>query len=390
MVASFRNLPGESGVKSYGGWPMHLAIQIGAIVTMLTSAAVAEMPRIVISPDGRGFLEAGTGKSFRPWGFNYDHDAAGRLLEDYWDNEWSTVVEDLAEMQKLGANVARIHLQFGKFMDSATQARPAALQKLTDLLAEAEKLGLYVDLTGLGCYHKADVPAWYDKLDEAGRWEAQVEFWKAVAATCAKSPAIFCYDLMNEPVVAAGDGGGDWLGPAFGGKHFVQYITLTQRGRPRYEIAQAWIAKLVDAIRQHDKQALIAVGLVPWSLDRPGITSGFVPEKIVSKLDFVAVHLYPQTGKTEQDMDTLRGFAVGKPVIIEETFPLGCKLEELEQFMLDARPTAAGWIGFYWGKTPQQYQPDKSLADAVTQAWLQLFERLTPKMRDAEAIKSSN
>ena len=28
--------------------------------------------------------------------------------------------------------------------------------------------GLYLDLTGLGCYHKKDVPAWYDKLAETG------------------------------------------------------------------------------------------------------------------------------------------------------------------------------------------------------------------------------
>jgi len=34
------------------------------------------------------------------------------------------------------------------------------------------------------------------------------------------------------------------------------------------------------------------VGLVDWSLDRPGLTSGFVPEKIAADLDFLCVHLY--------------------------------------------------------------------------------------------------
>jgi len=24
------------------------------------------------------------------WGFNYDRDDAGRLLEDYWEKEWDT------------------------------------------------------------------------------------------------------------------------------------------------------------------------------------------------------------------------------------------------------------------------------------------------------------
>jgi hypothetical protein len=50
----------------------------------------------------------------------------------------------------------------------------------------------------------------------------QARFWQAVAGRCAESPAVFCYDLMNEPVVPGGQRtGGDWLGPAFGDKHFV-------------------------------------------------------------------------------------------------------------------------------------------------------------------------
>ena len=36
---------------------------------------------------------------------------------------------------------------------------------------------------------------------------------------------------MNEPVVPGGKRkAGDWLGPGFGGKHFVQFITLDQAG----------------------------------------------------------------------------------------------------------------------------------------------------------------
>ena len=31
----------------------------------------------------------------------------------------------------------------------------------------------------------------------AGRWRAQASFWETIAKTCAKSPAVFCYDLMK-------------------------------------------------------------------------------------------------------------------------------------------------------------------------------------------------
>ena len=44
-----------------------------------------------------------------------------------------------------------------------------------------------------------------------------------------------------------------------------------------------------------------------WSLDRPGLTSGFVPEKVADDLDFVSVHLYPEKGKVDEALKTLAG-----------------------------------------------------------------------------------
>ena len=80
----------------------------------------AELPAIQVSTDGTHFVSGDSGTPFRPMGFNYDHDADGRLLEDYWHSEWDRVENDFRDMQSLGANVVRIHLQFGKFMKSAT------------------------------------------------------------------------------------------------------------------------------------------------------------------------------------------------------------------------------------------------------------------------------
>ena len=53
-------------------------------------------------------------------------------------------------------------------------------------------------------------------------------------------------------------------------------------------------------------------GLVPWSLDRPGLTSGFVPKEIAPELDFIAVHLYPEKGKVKEAMETLSGLRRGE------------------------------------------------------------------------------
>lgn len=333
-----------------------------------------EMPWIVVAKDKKSFVA--DGKPFTPWGFNYDHDTEGRLIEDYWDAEWNKVEAHFAQMGRLGANVVRIHLQLGKFMDAADKPNQKSLDRLAKLVALAEKERIYLDLTGLGCYHKADVPAWYDKLSEKDRWDAQARFWEAIAGRCAKSPAIFCYDLMNEPVVPGGKRkDGDWLGPAFGGKHFVQVITLDQADRPRPDIARQWVKQLVAAIRKHDKRHLITVGLVDWSLDRPGLTSGFVPDKIADDLDFISVHLYPERGKVDDALKTLAGFAVGKPIVIEETFPLKCSMEEFGVFIDKSKKYASGWIGFYWGKPPEELRKSGTIPDAMMLGWLEYFQK---------------
>lgn len=342
-------------------------------------ASGGESHPIRVAGNVGGFVLAESEKPFVPWGVNYDHDEGGRLIEDYWADEWAKVEADFGEIRDLGANVVRVHLQFGKFMDAADKPNAAALERLGKLVALAERLGLYLDITGLGCYHKADVPAWYDALEEAPRWKAQAAFWQAVAKTCKDSPAIFCYDLMNEPVVAAGKAQEHWLGPAFGDKHFVQYVTRDRAGRDRADIAAAWTRTLVAAIRQHDRDRLVTVGLVPWSLDRPGLSSGFVPEKIAPHVDFIAVHIYPESGKLAESLDLLKGFAVGKPVVVEETFALKCSPQEWREFVAASRGTSAGWIGFYWGQTRDEARRAGTIPAAMMAAWLDEFVKGPPK-----------
>ncbi|HKB37367.1 MAG TPA: cellulase family glycosylhydrolase, partial [Gemmataceae bacterium] len=270
-----------------------LCLALLTILASLNTARADGMERVVVARDRKSFALESSGRRFVPWGFNYDHDEKGRLIEDYWASEWSKIERDFRSMKQLGANVVRVHLQLGKFMDSPRKPNERSLERLAELVKLAEQTGLYLDLTGLGCYHRKDVPEWYDKLAEKDRWDVQARFWAAVAGRCADSPAIFCYDLMNEPVVPGGRRkDGDWLGPPFGDKHFVQVITLDQQNRPRPDIARAWIRHLVAAIRKVDQRHLVTVGLVHWSLDRKGLTSGFVPEKIVADLDFLCVHLY--------------------------------------------------------------------------------------------------
>jgi len=345
-------------------------------------ATAAEMKAVRVSDDGSRFVLEGTDDKFTPWGFNYDHDENGRLLEDYWDAEWPKVEEDFREMKEFGANVVRIHLQTGKFMPQPDKVGQSNLGQLARLVKLAEQTGLYLDITGLGCYHKRDVPEWYDALQEAERWDVQARFWEAIAETCAESPAIFCYDLMNEPILAGGKKKEtDWLAGEFAGKHFVQRITLDLGGRTREQVAKAWVDKLVAAIRKHDKRNMITVGVIPWAHTWPNARPLFYSKQVSENLDFASVHFYPEKGEVEKALTALAVYDIGKPLIIEEMFPLKCSLEELGAFIDSSRANADGWIGFYWGKTPEECRRSGTLGDAVTAAWLEFFKNKADEIK---------
>lgn len=331
------------------------------------------MEPLSLSMDGRGFVTARSGQPFIPWGFNYDRDYKSRLLEDYWNAEWETVATDFREMKSLGANVVRIHLQLARFMDGPDQPNESSLRQLDRLVLLAETNGLYLDLTGLACYRKTDVPAWYSSLGEKQRWAVQAGFWSAIARHCAHSPAILCYDLMNEPVVPTGKRDpGSWLAGELGGFNYVQYITLDQAGRPQDKIARDWISTLSRAIRKQDPSHFITIGLLPFA------EGPFAPGKLASQLDYISVHLYPSSGKLAEDLATLKRFQVGKPVVIEELFPLNCSSGELREFISRSRQSATGWISFYWGQSPEQLRGSTNQADILTRDWLQVFQNSKP------------
>jgi Cellulase (glycosyl hydrolase family 5) len=351
-------------------------------LAMATSEAGA-LERVRVGDDGKGFVLAGSGKAFTPWGLNYGN--GGRLIEDFWETEWATVAKDFQDMKGIGANVVRVHLQFGKFMDGPDLPNPKALDQLGKLLTLAEETGIYLDLTGLGCYRKADVPGWYDGLSEEARWSSQARFWGAIAGRCVKSPAVFCYDLMNEPFAGGGDKKpGDWYsGKPFGGYDFLQWIALDLKGRPREEIARSWIKRLSAAIREQDKSHMITVGLLPW-VPKWGFLSGFIPEKVAPEMDFVCVHVYPEKGKVDEALAGLKRFAVGKPLVVEETFPLTCGTPELEDFIKRSKGIAVGWMEHYDGMTPERLEGlknDKSItiSQAIYLDALQLFRKLKPE-----------
>ncbi len=348
------------------------------------SASEPELEWIRPDKDGNRFVRHESGDEFVVWGVNYDHDRSGRLIEDYWNEEWATVVEDFKEIKALGANVVRVHLQTAKFIKAPNEPNGSTLRQLARLVRLAEQTGLYLDITGLGCYHKQDVPDWYDSMDEIDRWDVQALFWRSVAETCAQSPAVFCYDLMNEPILpGAKKKETDWLAGDFAGSHFVQRITLDLAGRSRKQVAKAWVDKLVSAIKGQDDRHMITVGVIPWAHHFfPNANQPiFYSKETGGNLDFTSVHFYPEKGEVSKALAALAVYDVGKPLVIEETFPLKCSVQELGAFIDGSRKIADGWISFYWGKTIEEFAAeDLNLPGALTKNWLEYFRVKAPEI----------
>jgi hypothetical protein len=339
---------------------------------------------VAVNEAGDGFVLSSQRAMFIPWGFNYSRDDRFRLLEDYWTADapdgWPKVERDFREMKRLGANVVRINLQFARFIDAPgapNQANLARLEKLIDL---ADDVGVYLLVTGLGTFREADVPSWYRNLAEKERWAAQAAFWEAVAKVCANRPRLFAYNLMNEPLVStARRSPGEWTHPAeMEGLRYLEYINLEPDGRRAPDIARAWLRQMTQAIRRHDQRHLVTVGLIWIDNAKPEELAGFPPADIASEVDFLAVHVYPAADGVDVALNSLARYRKGKPVVVEETFPLNCTPDEYADFLRRSRGIAGGWLAHFWSLTPTDLKDRTDAASVLMLDSLNVFQTLNP------------
>jgi hypothetical protein len=80
----------------------------------------------------------------------------------------------------------------------------------------------------------------------------------------------------------------------------------------------------------------------------------------------------------EGALAALAVYAVGKPLVVEEIFPLSCSVEEAAAFIEGSRKHAAGWISFYWGKTIEENERAGGMKGALTAKWLRYFRDASP------------
>ena len=350
-------------------WIGSLGLCILALITQ--GAGAAEMETVKISPDKKGFVLSPSGNRYVPWGHNY---ASVDILQRLAD-EPERVEREFAEMKAAGTTVARIHPELPRILVGPEKADPQAIEQLKKLLQIAENNGVHLKITGLACYKIKDRAAWYDSLDEEKRWQEQAFFWETIAQTCAQSPAVFAYDLVNEPA-AAGKLADGWYTGRMGDVEFCQRLSLAPGERNGDDIFREWTKRMVAAIRKHDQTHLVTMGMLPF----PGAYKA-----AAEQLDFVSPHLYPKSDKVAEEIELLKKFDWGKPIVIGETFPLSCGADDERDFLLKSREFAHGWIGHWPDESPAELAELKktgkaTIHNAIWLSWVELFKDVGPQM----------
>jgi len=342
-----------------------------ALMFLSRGVSAADMETVKIAPDKKGFVLSPSGARYVPWGHNYASvDILQRLAK-----EPERVEREFAEMKGAGTTVARIHPELPRILLAPGKVNPEELTQLKKLLKIAERAGIHLKITGLASYKIKDRAAWYDSLAEQDRWKTQAFFWETIAKTCAESKAVFAYDLVNEPV-ASGKRDEGWYFGRMGDVEFCQRLSLEPGKRNGDEIFREWTKLMVSAIRKHDPTHLITMGMLPF----PGAY-----KEAAEQLDFVSPHLYPKKGKVDEEIELLKKFDWGKPIVIGETFPLSCGPDDERDFLLKSRGIAHGWIGHWPDESPTELAELKkngkaTIHNAIWLSWVELFREAGPLM----------
>ena len=389
------------------------------------------LSQVIVSEDEKSFVYKDTGIEFVPFGVNYDHDYNFKLIEDFWDNK-KKISDDFAYIKKLGFNVIRIHLQQFIYLKSRNKMEESALSRFDWIICEAEKNELYLDITGLGRY-KGAIPEWYRCLSDEERVEADAYFWKTLANRYKGRGSIFCFDLQNEPTINHNDNGG-YVGPPFDdGYHYINrhYQDITKGWKnyllnkydteakfekswlkqkfnnykefskinkidipnmlsvkeENYEfseykdmLALKWLSKLSNSVKKADPSRLVTLGLCGLNLPYSKFYSSFSPELIKPYVDFLCIHFVPKlithepySDNAEEFIKQIKASYVGKPLVVEEFFPL-VPLDKLYvNFIKPANKYVNGWISYYWGKPISELKSSDKISDQMTAGWLKYF-----------------
>jgi endo-1,4-beta-mannosidase len=351
----------------------------------------------------------------------------------------------------MGVNCARVFLTAGSFQPTAEKIEEQALTKLDKLVEIARENGIRLILTGPD--HWEGQPDYWKPDRYAGQAALQAleHFWTIVAQRYRGEPAIFAWDLLNEPHMpwfveqwrpkwnvwlqstyenreALKAAWGDELTEADKWGNVSVPENQSDSGNPRLcdwqlfreHLADEWVCRQVGAIRRVDPTHLITVGYIQWSypLVRPGNPNryaAFNPHRQAHWLDFVTIHFYPTLGSPfqseenwQKNIDYLQGVLAychtGKPVVLGEFGWYGGGAPQHHPYLSEqqqahwiseeieaSRSLADGWLSWPFADTPES--GDISLFaglvkdDMTLKDWGRKFRELAANLPELKSPK---
>jgi hypothetical protein len=338
---------------------------LNVAVRVQAAGAEPEMGLIAVGPDGKGFVEQPSGRAYVPFGVNYYDPNTGWAPKIWRQFDAKRVTQHFEVMRSLGVNCARVFLTAATFQPDADTIDERALEKLDTLIRIARRAGIRLILTGPD--HWEGSPAYWrpDRFAGEPALRALENFWRTAGRRYRGEPAIFAWDLLNEPHVPWSldtwrpawnrwlqDQYGtwdrlksDWAGEIKEGDSWGNIAIPENKateGNPRLlawqkfreHVADEWVRRQVQAIRQADPTHLVTVGYIQWSYPlvrggNPSLYAAFNPQRQAQWLDFLCMHFYPLLGRPLESREAWdRNLAylqsvlaychVGKPVVLEE------------------------------------------------------------------------
>ena len=370
-----------------------------------------KMGLIAVAPTGTGFVEQDTGRAFVPFGTNYYDPNTGWAPKVWQQFDPKRVTSHFKVMNDLGINCARVFLAASTFQPDVNTISEEALGKLDTLVRIARQSGIRLVLTGPD-HWEGRPPYWKpDRFAGDQALKALDHFWRVIGERYRGEPAILAWDLLNEPempwfVETWRPKWNAWLQTKYSNREGLKTawaeelkddepwgdITVpadeAKKGNLRLldwqlfreSLADGWVRRQVEVLRQADPTHLITVGYIQWSypIVRPGnpsLYAAFNPHRQAPWLDFVCVHFYPlgqpivSKGNWDRNLAYLQSVLAychtGKPVVLGEYGWYGGGAAQERQYLSEgdqarwlvaeieaSRRLANGWLSWPFADTP--------------------------------------